>query len=406
MNRLLALCFKEWRLLSRDKHGLAVMFLVPTLFILIMSVALKDAFSVEARILVPIKLVDSDGGKLARALHTELGSMPLLRMDTDAETVVTILKGYSYFLATRLDAVDELLLAAPTALSAQSTAAALKEPALLQVEFAPSTPPQLRLATSMLIRRALLSTQAEYLSAELSEDSDTSAGALRYINNPDTLPITEQFTGGQIPNAAQQAVPAWLIFSLFFSVIPLASAFVTERTQGTLFRLRAMGVSSTLIVIGKWIPYHVINLMQMLAMLAVGVWLVPLVGGDRLALGQSPAGLWLISTATSICALGFALLVASLVRTTTQATLAGGAISLLLAALGGVMVPKLVMPPAMQVWTQLSPMSWALEGYWDIFLRNGGVAAVLPEAAALTLLGCTLLALAAYFLHSTIHKNS
>ena len=57
-------------------------------------------------------------------------------------------------------------------------------------------------------------------------------------------------------------------------------------------------------------------------------------------------------------AVGLALLVAASVRTTMQATIAGGAISLILAALGGIMVPKLVMPPAMQHLTLVSPMAW------------------------------------------------
>jgi ABC-2 type transport system permease protein len=66
-----------------------------------------------------------------------------------------------------------------------------------------------------------------------------------------------------------------------------------------------------------------------------------------------------------------------------QATTLGGIANLVLGAIGGVMVPKLVMPPAMQDASVLSPMSWALEGCWDILLRGGGVADVLPESAAL-----------------------
>ena len=59
--------------------------------------------------------------------------------------------------------------------------------------------------------------------------------------------------------------------------------------------------------------------------------------------------------------------------TTEQATIATGATNLLLGALGGVMVPRSIMPEALQHLALLSPMSWGLEGFLDILLRGGGV---------------------------------
>jgi ABC-2 type transport system permease protein len=44
MHALLALWVKEWLVLSRDVHGLAVLFLMPAAFLVIMSLALSDAF--------------------------------------------------------------------------------------------------------------------------------------------------------------------------------------------------------------------------------------------------------------------------------------------------------------------------------------------------------------------------
>ena len=45
MTRLLALWKKEWLALWRDKHGLLALFVMPAVFILIMSLALQDAFA-------------------------------------------------------------------------------------------------------------------------------------------------------------------------------------------------------------------------------------------------------------------------------------------------------------------------------------------------------------------------
>jgi ABC-2 type transport system permease protein len=70
-------------------------------------------------------------------------------------------------------------------------------------------------------------------------------------------------------------------------------------------------------------------------------------------------------------------------QSVVHATTIGGVSNLILGAIGGVMVPKMVMPAAMQTASLISPMSWALEGCWDILLRGGGPVDVIPEAAAL-----------------------
>jgi ABC-2 type transport system permease protein len=59
------------------------------------------------------------------------------------------------------------------------------------------------------------------------------------------------------------------------------------------------------------------------------------------------------------------------------------------------MVPKFVMPDFMQTFSNISPMSWGLEGFLDVLLRREGIEAVLPEVLALTLFGLILLILAA-----------
>jgi len=80
--------------------------------------------------------------------------------------------------------------------------------------------------------------------------------------------------------------------------------------------------------------------------------------------------LWAMATAVSLAAISFALAVAALAKTTEQATTIGGVANILFGALGGVMVPKLVMPVAMQSATMLSPMAWGLNGFLDIFVRG------------------------------------
>jgi len=78
----------------------------------------------------------------------------------------------------------------------------------------------------------------------------------------------------------------------------------------------------------------------------------------------------------------------------------------LLGAIGGVMVPKFVMPEVMQNFADISPMSWGLEGFLDILLRRGTVMDVLNESIALTLFGLVSLLIAGVIFTSKQRKNA
>ncbi|MEI7432405.1 MAG: ABC transporter permease, partial [Betaproteobacteria bacterium] len=195
-------------------------------------------------------------------------------------------------------------------------------------------------------------------------------------------------------SAVQQSVPAWLIFSMFFVVIPLSAIFITERRDGTLQRLKSQQVSFVHILAGKLLPFCLINQIQAVLMVLVGIYLVPLAGGEALALPDSWLALWLIALAVSFAAVGWALLVATLTRTSEQATVIGGVGNILMGAVGGIMVPKMVMPVAMQPLTALSPMAWALEGFHNVMLRNAGIDGILTCASALLAFAVVMLSAA------------
>jgi ABC-2 type transport system permease protein len=106
-------------------------------------------------------------------------------------------------------------------------------------------------------------------------------------------------------------------------------------------------------------------------------------GGDQLELGNAPLALLLIGASASLAAIGFGIAVAMYARTTEQATSFSSATVMIMAALGGILVPKAVMPPLMQDVAVISPLSWGLDGFLDVFVRGGGLQQVLPEALSL-----------------------
>jgi ABC-2 type transport system permease protein len=378
--RLSALVWKEFLVLRKDIHGLLVLFIMPALFILIMSLAMRDTFSERGGVEIHYLLLDADQSDASRALRDRLESVEGFRLasesaaDNQAE-LEQLIAADSY----------KFVLLIPAGYGQRVEQQQRHD--LLELLASPTVTPQLQrlfeLVLSSVVYAGQFAQMAELLADEENPfpDSETLlAGGLvktRYLFQGAAAPAQ--------PTSVQQTVPAWLVFAMFFVVIPLSTAFIIERQQGSLLRLRIMNISSLSLIVGKIVPYYLINQVQMVLMVLVGIYLVPRFGGDSLTMDGSLFGLFLISSATSLAAIAFALLITTLATTHTQATTMGGVSNIIFGALGGVMVPKFVMPPFMRELANISPMSWGLEGFLDIFLRQAPWQAVLPEVGGLLL---------------------
>lgn len=374
MSAFIALILKECRLLARDLHGLLLLFLMPLAFILIMSLALQNAFSGKGGVTVDVLLDDQAGHAESAAVLNTLHDNPAFAWHTaGADAEQRIARDEAAFLLV-LTTGDNGLQA--------------------RVRVAPGTAATTESLFTASLREALARERVRGLLQTLNPDAG--ADELNTLLDSDAVQVSYSYgdSSEQAPSSVQQSVPAWLVFAMFFAVVPLSNAFIGERQQGTLKRLRTLPIPAWLPLAGKLLPYFFINQLQAVLMIAVGIWLVPLLGGERLSLGNSLPGLMLMSAAVSLAALGYGMLIATAARTVDQATSLGGAGNIILAALGGVMVPRFVMPEAMQQISLLSPMAWGLEGFLDIFLRDGGVTEVLPEAGLLALFGLITLGIA------------
>jgi len=202
-----------------------------------------------------------------------------------------------------------------------------------------------------------------------------------------TLVQAERFANsGPRPSAVQQNVPAWLVFGMFFVIASLSNLLVQERSTGALARLQSLSVPRGVLLASKAMPYLGVNAVQAALMLAVGVWLMPLIGGEALSFSGIHWGALLAALgAVSLAAVGMALALACAVRTHAQASAIGPIVNVLMAAVGGIMVPKFVMPASMQRIAEVSPMNWGLEALLNVLLRGGDVASILPHALRL---GC------------------
>lgn len=399
---------KELKLLSRDLHGLAVLFVMPVVFMLIMSVALsRDA---DPHINSKIVLVGADNSinrdfaAALRAQQIQVDRLP----ETDLNKAEAALHQGRYQLLVR---------------NPNHTGVDLASERPLQLHLPPDTEPswlsamkgalrqhytEIRLnayfdaaASAPVTVSGLPERLRRQVAASVRDETQSRFGAVGdYLAKP---LFAEHYIDGagrtvDKPNSVQHSVPAWLVFGMFFIMIPLSNVMALERQTNTITRLRLARASATVLLTAKLLPYFLINQLQFVCMLLLGHYLLPYLGVPPLVLNGPLWPYALLAAAVSLAALGYALLVSVLAKSTEHAVVLGGGGIIIMAALGGIMVPAYVMPPVMQMLTQLSPMAWALEAFQQLLLNRTGLAGMAEHLKLLLLFAavCLLLAAALY----------
>lgn len=373
--RLRALVRKEFLLMLRDPHALAVLFIMPTLFLVLMAGAMSNYLQDKP---------------------------PALRLVLQAEPNGSYEQVFRAALQAQLPGSE--LLAQGDARSARITLPADFSENLLDDErqgLALSFPPQLDKLSRQHLRGAVRIALAQTrLLAFLEDSGDLDAG----LPLAERLAVVQQRTQSKVEehellasgdlsgraNASQLSVPAWLIFGMFFVALPMAGGFQREQQSGALLRFRALDLSLATLALSKLLPYFAINLVQFALLLAIGVHGLPLLGLQGLSLPGSPAAYALLAISLSLATCGLGLLLAALARSAEQALLLGGGINIILAALGGIMVPKSVMPAAMGQLAEVSPMSWALDAFLTLLVGQGSLADIAPYCFRLLLMAALL----------------
>lgn len=377
-----AMVKKEFLLVLRDRHALLALFVMPAIFILIMSVALKEQFNQDA-ISFNISIIDLDDSNLSNKIIGKLQedkSFNILNDTKDADLRVSIPKGYS---------TDDL-----------------KKEMKLDIIVKNSMKSDLLEIFKSKLLKTIVTLKLEHFKESLKKISPKAAEPLDAITLSSNELFNIQYDKIQnIPNSTQQSVPTWIVFGMFFVIIPMSTIFINERKQNTLVRLNSMNISIFSMTISKIIPYLVINHIQVWIMIAVGMFVVPFFDTPALEINGSILALIVLSLSLSISAIGLSTLIAVSATSSEQATTIGGILNILLGAIGGVMVPKFIMPESMQKLADISPMSWGLDGFLDIFIRNGDVFMVANESILLLIFGTTALIISMIILQTRIRKG-
>ncbi len=165
----------------------------------------------------------------------------------------------------------------------------------------------------------------------------------------------------------QVLVPSYTVMFSFFLVLTVGWVFVAERRQGTLARLRAAPLTRAEILLGKLLPCFAVSLGQGVFLLTAGRLLFGMRWGpENWSFAEQAGWLLLVVFCTSLAAMGLALLVAALARSEMQVAIFGALPVLVLALIGGCVLPREMMPEQTQKLSLLTPQGWALDAYREL----------------------------------------
>jgi len=393
IRQIIAITLKEMKVLWLDREALALLFAMPMFFILVMSFALEGVFEAGSKgHPIPILVIHQNGGRLADQAIADLKRTEGLVMIETHEGIPLTRDKAEQLIGRGVYPLAILFPEGYTEQILKNSNDPQKDKATVYLISDPAMNLQLLATAKGAIQGAI---ERRVLLARVPQRLKEMFGPLEGMGGQfDNLPGNTNVSGlersgvdfvhtfpkgynvERRPTATEQNVPAYTIFGVFFIVLTLASSFLQEKRDGTFRRILAAPLSKTALLIGKLLPYYLVNLIQIGLMFCIGVVVFEIRLGHLLALV-------IVSLALAAVANGLGLLVAALGKTEAQVNGLSVLLAITLSALGGMMVPTFIMPDLMKTLSLFTPHAWALAGYHDIIIRGLGAREVLTEVAIL-----------------------
>ncbi|WP_432670192.1 ABC transporter permease [Flavobacterium sp. SM2513] len=400
--------YKEMLLLKRDFGGLVILFVMPLVLIVTITLIQDTTFKSLSENRIPILLVDNDKDSISKTVMLNL-------QESGSFEVISTIDGIK---ATEISAKEavfqgkyQLAIIIPAKLSADlqlkvnqnvekivsnfgmneasENANTTKEiaPKEVRLYFDPATQITFKNAVKSAIDKMISQIETKSIYAafqdQLGEGDETLFEQKSFITFKEIIPRVNDKE--ILPNSVQHNVPAWTLFAIFFIIVPLSINIVKEKGQGTQIRLITNPVPYFVIIAGKTATYLIICMIQFYLMVAVGVYLFPYLGLPILEVEGKLVLMSIVALFSGLAAIGFGILLGTVAKTQEQSAPFGATSVVLLAAIGGVWIPVFAMPKVMQVISNFSPMNWGLNAFYTVLLRHGSFLQLLPDIILLLL---------------------
>jgi ABC-2 type transport system permease protein len=359
MRPVVALAAKDLRLLLRQKADLFFAFGFPVL----MAVFFGLVFSGEGGKADPLEIAvhDEDGSEESRAFVDALAKAPevdVLRAESREAAVDLVRRGKRVAYAVVLRGYGEAALAPLGG-----------KPARVEVGADPARQADAAMVQGILTRHAF-----ERISSRFP-----SPGGARF--EPFAIERASVAVARAGPtNAFEVTFPQGIVWGIMGAAAAFGISLVSERTHGTLQRLLAGPITRAGILGGKALACFATTTAVAVALLALGMVVFGVRPDSWLALAAA-----ILASSTGF--VGLMMLLSALGKTEASASGIGWAVLVVLAMIGGGMVPLFAMPGWMQTLSHASPVKWSILAFEGAIWRDFGAAEMLLPCAILVAFG-------------------
>jgi ABC-2 type transport system permease protein len=355
---ILYITLKDLRLIARDRLALMFMLLVPIVVVTIVAVTLGSTNG--GTITLPV--VNEDEGPVAEVLIQMLGKhAEILEVDRSrAEAMVG---------------------------KENAAAAALVLPGRMSKDYLANRPTTLTLLTDPAKGAELDTVKAYFLLA------DREASALADPLFEELLVLEEQsLTSSRLSTSSfEQTVPGFSIMFVLMGVLfGTAFAMRDEHDWGAYTRIRAAPIPGYAFLGGKLLARFLVGVVQMLVLFVFGHF------AFNISLGQSVPTFLLMTAAVVFGMTGFSLVVAAFTGTREQVIPLGLTVVMIVCAIGGCWWPLFMEPEWLQRIAHVTVTAWAMDGMYDLVLRERTFVEVLPVLGTLFAYGAVCLIMGAW----------
>lgn len=391
----------------RDRVGIVLMFLMPIALVLIVTSIQNGTFQLMTKSKINILVCNRDTGALSNQFIQAIGQIGMFkqfkvdgtesdaqvrdRMNTkDALLAVIIPPDFTGSIRARAKnvtgkALNSFGLQGDTVKSrGNGQSLILYFQPVIQDAYRLSVNGGLRTAQQIVesretLRQLYMAINDKPMPAKLEDELLRNSSQIREI------PVIKNGVQG-IPNATQHNIPAWTVFAMFFIIISLGGSVVREKVSGSFIRLKTLPTSFVIALLSKQITYLTVTLLQALVIFAIGIWIFPLINLPILHLPADLLALLVVTLVCGWCAVSYAICIGIFAQTHDQVSAFGAVSIVILAAIGGLMVPSFAMPGGFQTAANFSPLHWCLEAYYGLFLEGGHLADVLSNIVPLLII--------------------
>ena len=408
MFKFWATILKDIRILTRDKVGLGLMFGMPVLLVLIVTSIQNSTFELINKNKISLLICNRDTGRISAEFIEYVDKIGMFKLkqvpiDQSEKLIISLMHTREALLAMIVPADFSVKINAKSKIIAGKALRSFGLEADTVDLNAGSLEPVTLLYKPVLQESYRRSIEGALYSALQLVESKQILKSLYFSINEKSLPLTlenellnnrvaineipvSRNNSKAIPNASQHNVPAWTIFAMFFVVISLGGSIVREKLSGSFTRLKTMPTNYFVALLSKQLTYLLVTFLQAGVIFALGIWAFPFLGLPQLNMPSDKAGLVIVTLICGMCAVSYAICIGVFAQTEEQANGFGSVSIVILAAIGGLMVPSFAMPESFTTVIKLSPLHWCQEAFYGLFLEGGKFKDVLPNILTLVII--------------------